>query len=386
MIKHTNFKKISLIILIIMFSLSLFGCADTREIDQRTIVIGMGLDKTEEDEYIVTLQVPILVPNGATESGTNDFETITGKGEFVWEAITNLEASTPTVLFFGHLKAIAIGERLATEGMDHIIDLLDRRAPLANEVFLLIIRKQNDVHDFLNQESPLISLPALYIDRFFGADQKVSRTKSVRLFQFRRDHDMVSHAATIPLAYSNEDSIFIEDLGVFHNFKLVGELKGHEAGVGMLLKDKKVDHMNYSLDIEQPNTNLKASIRVNLVNNISYDKTNPVKMNFNINGKGELVYLYPEGIYSSQETLNKIVRELEKEISQDITDTINKMKRLNVEPWLLGHRIWAMDTEYFSTLNWNETGWRDAEYDVSVNVEIEQTGQRGMLDKKKIGD
>ncbi|MFA9560544.1 Ger(x)C family spore germination protein [Evansella sp. AB-rgal1] len=376
-----------LYIMLLMCFLFLVGCNDTREIDQRTIVIGMGIDKTDDDLYEVTLQVPILIGSGTHDANdvNNDFNTISGKGEYVWEAISNIEAKTPTVLFFGHLKAITIGETLAREGIDQIIDLLDRRAPLANEVFLLIVRHKNNVKDFLDNESPLVTLPALYIDRYFSADQKISRTRESRLYQYRRDTNMISGAAMIPLAYSDEESIYIEDLGIFKDQKLITELVNHEAGISTLLKDENVEHMNYSLSFPHDDHELRTSVRVNLKMDYKYDKSNPVEISMDIQGKGELIFLYPEKERASHDTVNVITKHLEKAITKDIEHTIKKMKKLNIEPWLLGHRMWAFDHNYFDTLDWDKSGWRNSIIDINVNIEIEQTGQRGMLDKRKIG-
>ncbi|SDZ58260.1 germination protein, Ger(x)C family [Evansella caseinilytica] len=191
------------------------GCQlDSREIDHRTMVLGMAIDKTEEGEFIVTVQVPVIVPTEG-QLGPSEFETLTQTGATVWEAISNIEAMTPTVLFFGHLKTVMFGETLAREGIGQVLDMLDRRAPLANQVLLLIIRNRIEADKFLSQESPLVNLPALYIERFFKADQKLSRSTDVKLFQYRRDSNLKGNAGLIPLAYSDRENIFIEDMAVF---------------------------------------------------------------------------------------------------------------------------------------------------------------------------
>ncbi|MFA9560543.1 Ger(x)C family spore germination protein [Evansella sp. AB-rgal1] len=377
-------KKMSFLLITLLLLLS--GCGDTREIDQRTIVLGMGIDIEENGEYMVTVQVPILMPQGQQtgDGNNNEFETISAKGKYVWEAIANIEAATPTVLYFGHLKAITIGEKLAKFGVDHILDLLDRRAPLANEVYLIIIREKNKVEEFLEAESPLVSLPALYLDRFFNADQKVSRTKEVRLFEFRRDSNMIANTALIPFAYK-DDKIHIEDMGILKDQKLVGELNGHEVGISNLLKEDKVKNMNYSFEVEEGDSTIEASVRTDLSMDFTYEKSNPIHINLTISGKGELVYLLPSKVRTTQKTIDTLTEVVERRVTEDISKTVKKMKEIKVEPWLLGHRIWAKDHEYFQSLNWNESGWVDSIFNVNVSIEIDQTGQKGMLDKKKIG-
>ncbi|ADU30480.1 Ger(x)C family spore germination protein [Evansella cellulosilytica] len=377
-------KQIALYIIITLLLLS--GCTtDSREIDQRTMILGMGIDIGENGEYIVSVQVPVIVPtenSGALSA--NEYETIIAKGESVWEAISQIEAYTPTVLFFGHLKAVMIGERIARQGLQDILDVLDRRAPLANQIYLLIIRESNEVSDFLEEESNLISLPSLYIDRFFHADQKVSRTGPVKLFEFRRDINMVSNAGFIPLAYS-DGNIVIEDKAVIKNGKLVGQLVGKEAGVSHLLRDLQLENANYSIDLEQNGTEINVSARLKGTADMDIKKTDPVEIDLDVNLKGELVHLSEQAFRSTKDHMDEITETLENEVKKDLEHTINKMKEINVEPWLIGHQIWAKHYDHFKQLNWEETGWRDSVFHINVQVEMEQTGQRGMLEKKKLG-
>lgn len=376
MMNQTKFKLLLCFLIIL-----LHGCGTgAREIDQRTMVIGMGIDFLD-DQYVVSLQVPVITPQDAAATGT-EFETITGKGDSVWDAISNIEAYTPTVLFFGHLKAVMIGETLAKQDLGKVLDLLDRRAPLANQVFLLIIRKKNRVEDFLNQESSLVSLPSLYMTVFFEADQKLSRTKEVRLFQFRRDTSMVSQSGVIPFAYSEPDKdIVIEDLAVFQQGELVCELNGKEAGVSLLLKNNKVDNINYTTDVEGTTISARISSEVDY----TFHKTYPAEITLSIDGKGELIYVSDETFRTSKENLEKVAETLENDLKGEVERTLKKVQEVNVDPWLIGHRLWVKDFDYFKSLNWDESGFKEAVFNINVDVEIVQTGQHGTLQKKKIG-
>ncbi|UTR10505.1 Ger(x)C family spore germination protein [Evansella sp. LMS18] len=382
----TRKKTVFFVLLISLICLT--GCnTDSKEIDERTIIVGMGIDKNEEGQFIVSIQVPVIVSGGqqgGEEGLVSEFETLSATHDTVWEAIADLEAQTPTILFFGQLKSIMIGERLAKEGIEQVMDVLDRRAPLSNDVLLLIIRKKVEVREFLKNDTQLVNLPALYIDRFFTAEQKLSRTDDVKLFEYRRDRNMISNAATIPLAYFETNTV-IEDMAVFKNGKMEGELTGIEAGISGLLKELKMENINYTVLVEGEGRLLEASIRANMNLSYSFTETNPVKIHLEATGKGELVHLETHRDRASQETIDELHTKLEEKIKTDIEGTINKMKDINVEPWLIGHRIWAKDYAYFETLNWNETGWKDAQIDIKVNVEMEQTGQRILPEKIKLG-
>lgn len=367
----------------------MFGCVeDSREIDHRSMIVGLSIDQGEEEgSYAVTIQIPILRPT--TDEGTSpmdkEFEVFTAEGETLWDAISNLEANTPTVLFLGHLKVVTISEAVARKGLKEVIDLLDRTPEIANQIYLLIVEGES-AEEFIELESPLVNLPALYLNRFFQADQKVGRTTDVKLFEYIRDTNMISGAATIPLAKIEEGAIKIENMGVLQSYRLVSKLVGDEVAMSRLLKREQVGPMNYTIDIEHEGEALMVALsRINLKADIDFEKTDPIKYHLDIKGGGEVVELTTKDIRLSRELIMKINEKMNEEIEKELRDMTVKKQEENVEPWLLGHRIWANDYQFFDALGWEETGWQQTEFDISVDFKVEMTGQRGVLEKEKIG-
>jgi Ger(x)C family germination protein len=375
-------KKIVIGLIFIAF---LTGCLeDSKEIDQRTIVLGMGIDKIEEDEIQLSLQMPVVVRpmEGEGEIDHSEFVTVTASAPSLWEALTDLEAQTPTVLFFGHLKTVIIGERLAKGGIDEVIDFIDRRSPIDNQVHLLIA---SDVDAILNSESQLVFLPSLYIERFFEAEQKLSRTDIVRLFEYRRDTNMVSKSATIPLIYS-ENNLTIQNFAVFKDDKMVDILYGKEAGFSRLLKDETLRNVNYTLLVpttEGENVEISVSLHLNL--DLSVLQHRPPKFNLNLDGNIEFIHLKTESVDLTDELIVALKKELKKVIEEDILHTINKMQESHIEPWLFGHRIWVEEPEDFDEEQWLNNEWPMTEFVINIDLEVEKIGQRGMLDKIKVG-
>ncbi|WP_078576747.1 Ger(x)C family spore germination protein [Salipaludibacillus agaradhaerens] len=375
------------IVLGLVFITLLTGCLeDSKEIDQRTIVLGMGIDKIDEDEIQLSLQMPVVVRpmEGEGEIDHSEFVTVTTSAPSLWEALTDLEAQTPTVLFFGHLKTVIISERLAKGGIDEVIDFIDRRSPIDNQVHLLIA---SDVDAILNSESQLVFLPSLYIERFFESDQKLSRTDIVRLFEYRRDTNMISKSATIPLIYS-ENNLTIQDFAVFKGDKMVDILYGKEAGFSRLLKEKQLRHINYTLTVPVPTNeaeNVEVSISLNLNLIFSILQHQPPKFNLDLDGNIEFIHLKTESVDLTDELIDALKIEVKKVVKEDILHTINKMQESRTEPWLFGHRIWIDEPEDFDEEQWLNNEWPTAEFVINIDLEVEKIGQRGMLDKIKVG-
>ncbi|WP_096202017.1 Ger(x)C family spore germination protein [Bacillus sp. FJAT-45350] len=362
---------------------------DSRELDQRSMILGMAIDIGEENLYKVTIQLPVLGHgrDGGTGVGPSgrDFETFSSEADSLWEAITELESRTPTVLFFGHLKAIAVSEAIANNHLKEVLDLLDRNSAMANQLYVVIIEGVES-GEFIKTESPLVRLPALYLDRFFRAGQRIGRADEIMLLEFLRNSNMISGAASLPLARLESETVTIEGAAIFKDYDLVAKLKKDKASINVLLREDEIIGKNHSIVIEEQGDKVTVSVgRIDLISKVSYEKTKPIKYKIEISGSGAIEEITNIEQRDSTNFIKKVERELNEKIERDLQDTIEEMKEINVEPWLLGHRVWAMTPEFFDTLNWNEEGWRESIIDIDVDVEIQSTGQRGYHHKKKIG-
>ncbi|MGD6831113.1 Ger(x)C family spore germination protein [Sutcliffiella halmapala] len=378
MIRKTSFVLICIL-------LCLVGCNDMREIDQRGMVLGISIDQGEELQYKVSIQLPILGKSengGAGPAKSGEFEVLTSEGDTIWDALVNLESKTPNVLFFGQLKVIIISEAIALKSINGALDLVDRIPDIGNKVFL-IISKDEEARKFLKTESPLIKLPSLYINRFFRADKKLSRSLPVRVFQYRRDRNTVSSAATIPYAATEKNEIIIEDMGVLKDDKLVEILQGKEVAASELIKGNKVEEMNYVTQLESGEKLVSVSLaRMMMKSKVKLQQTVPVSIYISIKGDGNIVEL--SAGETSKDFIKKLETNINTEVKNDIENTVKKMQEANVEPWLLGQRIRAQNRAFFESLNWKETGFKDAVFTIKVDFNIDTTGQKGLFNKDPI--
>ncbi|CQR48304.1 Spore germination protein A3 precursor [Paraliobacillus sp. PM-2] len=118
-------------ILICLLLLVLNGCWDRVEINDLAIVMGIGLDKTEEGD--IELSVQIANPKAMAGSGSSGgqssgnpivVETVTGRT--IFDARSKLQESLSRQLFEGHNRVIFISKALAEEGIQKHIDFFAR--------------------------------------------------------------------------------------------------------------------------------------------------------------------------------------------------------------------------------------------------------------------
>jgi len=371
---------------LLLFIFLMIGCApDSRELDHRSVIMGVAVDEGENERFSVSIQLPILTEGG--EGGLSpqarEFEIFTTEANTLWDALADLEAITPSVLFFGHLKAVLVSEQLAKEDLPLILDLFGRESTVGNQVFLIVV--DGSAKEFIVKESPLVNLPSLYLERYFRAEQKLSRSRGVMLFEYRRDSNMISRAATLPLAKLKDEQIAIEGMAVFKDHQLVEKLKPTEVGFSELLKNNQIDFMNYTVTMDEENEEFISLSRINLKQDVEIKRTKPVHFSIRIQGNGEILSANDINRNVDTSLIQKVEEEVSKQFTEQLEDLIKKMQLANAEPWLLGHRIWANHPEYFSQLKWNEKGWQEATFDIKVDFEVDNTGQRGFINKQKLG-
>lgn len=111
-------------------SLPLFlltGCWDSLELHERSFVMGIALDETEDDKLQLTAQIYKPAPGGAqsNQSGQKSYVNIPIVENTVSEAVRKIPIHLGRKAHWGHLRTILIGEKLAREkGVGEILEFL----------------------------------------------------------------------------------------------------------------------------------------------------------------------------------------------------------------------------------------------------------------------
>lgn len=147
------------IILPVIFGILLSGCWDKKELNEVALVIGVGLDKVEDESYKITAQV-IKPSSGQDKAGGSELPTwsISATGKTVMSAIRNLNESSPRRLYWAHLQIIIFGEELARESLSPIITWFERDRDSRAGSYLIVTNGLAE--DLLNQKIELGNVPA----------------------------------------------------------------------------------------------------------------------------------------------------------------------------------------------------------------------------------
>ncbi|WP_053075695.1 MULTISPECIES: Ger(x)C family spore germination protein [Lysinibacillus] len=241
-IKH----KVSFILLLSVLLL-LGGCWNKRELNELAIVTAVGVDKSDE-QFEISVQIvnPSQVASNKASGIQVPVFTHHAKGKSLFDAIRKLTALTPRKPYYAHAQIIIIGEEMAEEGMNSILDLF-QRDPEGRSDFNFIVSHDSTAQEILSVLTPLEDVPASKMFKSLKVSEAVlGTTESVILDDLIQSLGSIDHSAVLPSIhiYGDADagdfSSNIEKidspaqlkyggLAIFKNYKLIGYLTEQES-------------------------------------------------------------------------------------------------------------------------------------------------------------
>ncbi|MEK3720293.1 Ger(x)C family spore germination protein [Paenibacillus sp. FSL H8-0034] len=181
-------RRLALCLIIGMLIPLLAGCWDRNELNEISLVVGLGLDKVD-DKYKVSVQLvnpSRVAPKAGVSSNASPVVTFEESGKTLPEALRRMEVQVPRKLYFAHLRMIVLGEELAKSGISKPLDFISRNPQMRTD-FFLIIAKNSDASEVLKVFSRMDPIPAnnLYTtleasDKLWAATGKITLDKLIQ--------------------------------------------------------------------------------------------------------------------------------------------------------------------------------------------------------------
>lgn len=377
-------KPLKRILLIGMAGLCLLitGCWDRTEINDIAIIIATGVDKEEDGQYRITVQLPLPGQMGTTSGGGGgtggdlsyyiDSET----GRTFAEASENLQARMSRALFSAHRRVLVVGESLAREdGISSIFDLAIRMPENRLTSYLIVAKGQAWE---LMQAQPKF-------ERFSGEAMRelvhapgMIRTNLKDIAQAMNTPGSDAIAVYMEVKESQKSLQPSEELEVigyaqFKNDKMVDYFDRDSASGLMLLRKWEGQRMTFKwrdnyvtvhiqavhlrIDPQFENGRLKYNVSLRVEGNVIEDLTQvDLRQQANIQDLNEKV----------AEEIEKAVRNCIQKIVKNRADSVGFGKILSREY----PRLWV---EQYKEI-WPEP-LKDAEFTVNVFCEVERIGR-----------
>lgn len=225
------------------------GCYNYRELNQIALTSAIGIDQSENGEYIVTIQVLNTQKQGSEGSSSGEqpkFILYEQRGKTLQSALRTIVFQAPRRLHVNHMDILLISEKVAKEGMKDILDFFARNVEFRKQ-FLVVISQESDPKEVLQILTPLETFNSKDIKesilanvKYYGTARKVSFEDLLNIYLNERLQIVLPSLKVIGKADkgSSEDnikqstpdaSVQLQPLAVFKDDKLLGYLTDQQS-------------------------------------------------------------------------------------------------------------------------------------------------------------
>lgn len=376
--KISNAKAVarSVLILATLFTtLSLTGCGDMTEIEDRNFVQAMGID-LEGEEIKVYYVMPDL--EAITGQSTKDSEKllIELKGKDFFEIEEKYQLQSSKRLDFRHIKAIVLGKDMAVNSkeLDKLLFYIENKYELARNT--LVFLGEKDAKEIISLNSSVSGGIGQYLERLYRINLINIGKKEVSIGDLIYGKNSDNLIIKVPILKPHEKSVENIGLAVFNKSKLVHELSEKESDYINIASGYGKNIRIYINDEEEKEPEYVVRI-INVSRSAEFFWDNGIpKMTFKVSGSG----LVEKGIKDTANNYpaanDKHIHEIQNLCNKQITEKITKlfdniMKEKNIDIINLyrmtSHKNKNMWLEYEEK---TEQFIQDLEYTVEADIKL----------------
>ena len=156
---------IKLLVLVGCTAVLATGCWSYRDVEDRAVVLALGMDALSDGFELVA---QVALPGGASSGALQGVDggkagkpvwVVSAEGDSLEEASRNLQTRVPRELYWGHVRILVIGDRLARQGISPIIEAIGRDPSFRLTTWVVI--SPSPIASLLSARIPLGTIPAI---------------------------------------------------------------------------------------------------------------------------------------------------------------------------------------------------------------------------------
>lgn len=216
--------------LLLIIPLLCTGCWDRKEIEERTAALAIAVDKDPEDpeQYKVSIQIAIpFKVSGSTggaegKDGDQTVQVISSTGRSLSECFQRMQRRLNEQLFFGHTRVIAIGEEVASEGIQEILDPLRRHPEIRRLLWPVVVRGK--AITLLEASPSLTQIPMVFTMRLIQSGISMQTIPNMILGDFYVDLSSNSREPFMNFFEINGNEVEWSGIALFKGDRMIGQL------------------------------------------------------------------------------------------------------------------------------------------------------------------
>jgi len=382
---HKSALKTLLLITTLASVVSLTGCSDMTEIEDRNFVQAMGID-LKGNELTVYYVLPDL--KALTQQGSENPEKLILelKGYDFWEIEKSYDLQYNKRLDFSHLKAIVLGKELAKDQkqLAQFLTYVEDKYQLGRNT--LIFTSDTTAKKVISLNKDLEGGIGDFLDRLYRINLKNTGKKVITVgemvFAMNEDNPVVS----MPLLKANKTTLETIGLGMFYHNKLVYEVNKGDADYIDMANGYGKNNLiflteNPKEDLEEGKSEAVSEYVVkinNITKTLKFTRVNnKPQLLIKIEGIGIIEKGFKDEGQTSNEANAKIIEEIESRCNTVVETRIAK----NLETIMKGAKVDFMNlyrmTSYKNRKLWltyanNESQFiDDLQYNVNVDLKMQ---------------
>jgi spore germination protein KC len=389
--------RIGLSLVFVLLLPILSGCWDSVDIDNRATVLGLSIDKAEEDaeeeeteithlqgtfqapeEDLIRVSAQIAVPGRIplgprAGGGGGDKEpvwVVSVVGRTIEDAMMGLQQEVSDEITLGHLRVIVISEEVAREGVKRYNDYFRRNPEIRRAASLVI--SDGSARKFMEVAPELERIPSLYLAAMVENATDLGKFPTHFIGLFWRILSSKGQDPYLPyLKIKEADNIQINGLAYFKGDKMVGITKPLQIGFYMAVIGE--GQGGYSGFVNVPETEHKVVVR-------AVSRKSSIKTSLK-DGKPhvDIKIRYETEIDEKDESKlkldnNDIIQKIEKETSKSSEKSVQTLIQQTQEDesdiFGFGEYFRAKHSNYWNREIQTREKWHEAYKELEVTVEV----------------
>ncbi|OYD06273.1 Ger(x)C family spore germination protein [Paludifilum halophilum] len=381
----------------------LTGCWNYRELDDWSVVTAMGVDKGEKGKrYRVSYQVVnsgSLAGGGGQSgrgTGTRGTPTVTysSTGDNLYETIVNTNLKAPRKLFFAHQRLLLIGESVAREGIEHLLDRLERDEHGRLNIIVMVVR-DGQAESLINFLSPLERISAYSLsetlkvaEQFTGMNWVTDLSEVINDLSSKGKEPLVSGVKLIGDQQMGDQQTNIQEsrlsartelngVAMFKKGKLVRWLEGERArGVAFILNRLQGTLLTLGCDGSEKETVGIYLNRFTTKRSIRVRKNKPV-IRIDVNSEGSIGEMDCPLNLEDPRQIERLQQKSNQKIKKDIREAIKTAQKSKSDIFGFGELLHQQDPQTWRSLkkDWPRH-FAKARIEIKVHTFIRLTGMR----------
>lgn len=380
-------KNILLIALIIICTHMAAGCWNYREVEQLAIVAGVAIDKDGDNNYLVTVEL-VGVDQNQRESAMRPVY-VQAVGSTFFDAVRSMVPQQGKKLYWSHTKAVIISEDIAAEGINKVLDFMNRDAEIREDMWVLL-SKECMANEIFNTVPAIEKILSFQIDDTLRAQKTVSSYPAVELYKLL---DMLAKgetSAVIPtisnIKINGKPTIQIQGSAIIKGSKLNGFLDSYESksllwiidelkGGLYIVKNPAGTGESVSLELYRSKTKVRSVL-----------ENGRLVMRVSLTVDASIGEITGREDFTSEKGRAVLEGEAEKQIKKELEDLIEKAQKEYKSDFLgFGETISKQLPAVWRSI---ETSWGDifADIDSVVEVKVRIKGSATAKEPVKVGE